>query len=154
MRCLNVELRWLLCHMRRDEYSGLTFGIVLFWTAGGCVAFGTARVFGWQALWSITPAWGHCHAQLRRVKIDELVAAGGSRISPHQSSHLVTFGMNTLLMFGSVLQFVLSAEQFTLSMNAPNHPAPGKAGIARLFAFVHRWPGLPEPGRSAKCVHL
>jgi hypothetical protein len=26
-----------------------------------------------------------------------------------------------------------------------NHPAAGKAGMASLFAFVHHWPGLPEP---------
>jgi len=32
-------------------------------------------------------------------------------------------------------------------MNSPNHPAAGKAGIARLLAFEHYGPGLPEPGR-------
>jgi len=32
-------------------------------------------------------------------------------------------------------------------MERSNHPAPGKAGITFLFAFVHRRPGLPEPGR-------
>ncbi len=31
----------------------------------------------------------------------------------------------------------------------PSHPAAGKAGIARLFATVYHFPGLPEPGRSA-----
>jgi hypothetical protein len=31
----------------------------------------------------------------------------------------------------------------------PNHPAPGKAGIARPFAIGHHCPGLPEPGRWA-----
>jgi hypothetical protein len=30
---------------------------------------------------------------------------------------------------------------------SPNHPAPGKAGIASLFAIEHHWPGLPEPAR-------
>ena len=30
----------------------------------------------------------------------------------------------------------------------PNHPAPGKAGIASRLAIGHRWPGLPEPARS------
>jgi hypothetical protein len=29
----------------------------------------------------------------------------------------------------------------------PNHPAAGKAGTASVLAFVHRRPGLPEPGR-------
>jgi hypothetical protein len=29
----------------------------------------------------------------------------------------------------------------------PDIPAAGKAGIASRFAFVHHWPGLPEPGR-------
>jgi hypothetical protein len=29
----------------------------------------------------------------------------------------------------------------------PNHPAAGKAGIARLLAIGRRCPGLPEPGR-------
>jgi hypothetical protein len=29
-----------------------------------------------------------------------------------------------------------------------NHPAAGKAGIARLLAIEHHCPGLPEPGRS------
>ena len=28
-----------------------------------------------------------------------------------------------------------------------NHPAPGKAGIASLFAIGHLCLGLPEPGR-------
>ena len=28
-------------------------------------------------------------------------------------------------------------------------PAAGKAGIARLLTIEHRWPGLPEPERSA-----
>jgi hypothetical protein len=28
-----------------------------------------------------------------------------------------------------------------------NIPATGKAGLAFLFAFVHHWPGLPEPAR-------
>jgi hypothetical protein len=32
---------------------------------------------------------------------------------------------------------------------SPNHPAPGKAGIARLLAVEHSCPDLPEPGRSA-----
>ncbi len=27
---------------------------------------------------------------------------------------------------------------------SPNHPAAGKAGIARLLAIEHRCPGLPE----------
>jgi hypothetical protein len=31
----------------------------------------------------------------------------------------------------------------------PNHPAPGKAGTASLFAIEPLCPGLPEPGRSA-----
>jgi hypothetical protein len=26
----------------------------------------------------------------------------------------------------------------------PNHPAPGKAGIARLLTIERHWPGLPE----------
>jgi hypothetical protein len=26
----------------------------------------------------------------------------------------------------------------------PNKPAAGKAGIARLLAIGHHWPGLPE----------
>jgi len=25
-----------------------------------------------------------------------------------------------------------------------NHPAPGKAGLARRLANEHHWPGLPE----------
>ena len=29
----------------------------------------------------------------------------------------------------------------------PNNPAPGKAGMTRLFAIGHHCPGLPEPGR-------
>jgi hypothetical protein len=29
----------------------------------------------------------------------------------------------------------------------PNHPAAGKAGIARLLAIEHYCPGLPEPAR-------
>jgi hypothetical protein len=33
-----------------------------------------------------------------------------------------------------------------------NHPAAGKAGIASLLAIGHRWPGLPEPGRSMKTL--
>jgi hypothetical protein len=28
-----------------------------------------------------------------------------------------------------------------------NHPAAGKAGIARLSAIEHHCPGQPEPGR-------
>jgi len=32
-------------------------------------------------------------------------------------------------------------------MKAPNHPASGKAGFARLLAIGHHWPGLPEPSR-------
>jgi len=28
-----------------------------------------------------------------------------------------------------------------------NHPAAGKAGIARRLAIGHHCPGLPEPGR-------
>jgi hypothetical protein len=32
---------------------------------------------------------------------------------------------------------------------SPNHPAAGKAGIARLLAIEQHWPGLPEPGRYA-----
>jgi uncharacterized protein YceK len=31
----------------------------------------------------------------------------------------------------------------------PNHPASGKAGIARRLTIDHHWPGLPEPGRWA-----
>ncbi len=31
-----------------------------------------------------------------------------------------------------------------------NHPAAGKAGIARLFACEHHFPGLPEPDRSTE----
>jgi hypothetical protein len=31
----------------------------------------------------------------------------------------------------------------------PNHPAAGKAGLARLLAIEHYCPGLPEPGRLA-----
>jgi hypothetical protein len=34
-------------------------------------------------------------------------------------------------------------------MALPNHPAPGKAGIASLFAIEHPCPGLPEPVRWA-----
>jgi len=30
-----------------------------------------------------------------------------------------------------------------------NHPAAGKAGIARPFAVEHHCPGLPEPVRYA-----
>jgi len=30
-------------------------------------------------------------------------------------------------------------------MTWPNHPAAGKAGIARLLAIEHHCPGLPEP---------
>jgi hypothetical protein len=30
-----------------------------------------------------------------------------------------------------------------------NHPATGNARSALQFAFVGRWPGVPEPGRSA-----
>jgi len=33
------------------------------------------------------------------------------------------------------------------AVTAPNHPAPGKAGFARLLAIEHPCPGLPEPGR-------
>jgi hypothetical protein len=29
----------------------------------------------------------------------------------------------------------------------PNHPAPGKAGIASRVTIGHHCPGLPEPGR-------
>ena len=29
-------------------------------------------------------------------------------------------------------------------MKTPNHPAPGKAGIASQLAFGHHWPGVPE----------
>src|SRR4051812_14413987 len=32
-------------------------------------------------------------------------------------------------------------------MRWPNHPAPGKAGIACRLTTGHHWPGLPEPGR-------
>ena len=32
-------------------------------------------------------------------------------------------------------------------MTWPNIPAPGKAELAVLFAFVHHGIGLPEPGR-------
>jgi hypothetical protein len=32
-------------------------------------------------------------------------------------------------------------------MKAPNHPATGKAGIARPLAIGYQWPGLPEPRR-------
>jgi hypothetical protein len=35
---------------------------------------------------------------------------------------------------------------------ALNHPASGKAGIARLFASEHHCPGLPEPERSAMII--
>jgi len=31
-------------------------------------------------------------------------------------------------------------------MIASNHPASGKAGIARLLTIENRCPGLPEPG--------
>jgi len=31
----------------------------------------------------------------------------------------------------------------------PNHPAPGKAGLASLLAIEHHCPGLPDPERSA-----
>ena len=34
-----------------------------------------------------------------------------------------------------------------LATKATNHPAAGKAGIARLFATEQYCPGLPEPGR-------
>jgi len=37
-------------------------------------------------------------------------------------------------------------EIMTFSM--PNHPAAGKAGIARRSPIGRRCPGLPEPGRS------
>ena len=32
-------------------------------------------------------------------------------------------------------------------VTAPNNPAAGKAGIARLLAIGHHRSGLPEPGR-------
>jgi hypothetical protein len=32
----------------------------------------------------------------------------------------------------------------------PNQPAAGNAGIARRLTIQHHWPGVPEPGRSAK----
>ena len=35
---------------------------------------------------------------------------------------------------------------------SPNHPAAGKAGIARLRAIEHHCPGLPEPARSVPSV--
>jgi hypothetical protein len=35
------------------------------------------------------------------------------------------------------------------STEVPNHPAAGKAGIARQLAIGRHCPGLPEPGRSA-----
>ena len=34
-----------------------------------------------------------------------------------------------------------------------NHPATGKAGIARRLTVGHQWPGLPEPGRWADAEH-
>jgi len=33
-----------------------------------------------------------------------------------------------------------------------NHPAPGKAEIARLLAVEHHCPGLPEPARRSKAL--
>jgi len=32
-------------------------------------------------------------------------------------------------------------------MKRPNDPAAGKAGVARLLAVGHHYPGLPERGR-------
>jgi hypothetical protein len=37
---------------------------------------------------------------------------------------------------------------------ATNHPASGKARIGSLFAILHSWPGLPEPGRPAMHARL
>jgi hypothetical protein len=34
-------------------------------------------------------------------------------------------------------------------LSPTNHPAPGKAGIARMLTIGHYWPGLPEPVRWA-----
>jgi signal peptidase I len=38
-------------------------------------------------------------------------------------------------------------EDYRMRVTTPNHPAAGKAGIARLLAIEHHCPGLPELGR-------
>jgi hypothetical protein len=43
-------------------------------------------------------------------------------------------------------EFLIMAKDRAALQN--NHPAAGKAGIARPLAIEDHWPGLPEPGRS------
>ena len=51
-------------------------------------------------------------------------------------------------MFDSPIALRLLGSRHTV-LGRPNHPAPGKAGIARPLAIAQHRPGLPELGRWA-----
>jgi hypothetical protein len=42
----------------------------------------------------------------------------------------------------------MSGDRLRFGLAPLNHPAAGKAGIGSRLTIGHRWPGLPEPGRS------
>jgi hypothetical protein len=82
--------------------------------------------------------------------IVRLVAALFSRgvrdsIVRHPGMHLIWLA----LAVSVVLFVMLMPASRHRRPGAPrsNHPATGKAGIARLLAVEHHAPGLPEPGR-------
>ena len=67
-------------------------------------------------------------------------------VKSHRVAHTCWFvGSAVALLL--LLRLLFPARELIRLSSAANHPAAGKAGIARLLAIERRFPGLPEPGR-------
>ena len=70
-------------------------------------------------------------------------------VARHRVAHTCWFvGSAVALLL--LLRLLFPTRELIRLSSAGNHPAAGKAGIALCFDFGHHFPGLPEPGRSAR----
>jgi hypothetical protein len=99
--------------------------------------------------------------ELVRISVLALIAVSGfvralaalcfpairQSVARRRAAHAFWFAASAVALLVLVRLVLPSRELIRLS-SAANHPASGKAGIARLLAIERRFPGLPEPGRS------